>query len=105
MAARKTPSAGGKPDKIIRDALMIAVRRQCKDDDGKNTTYLSRIAAKVVSQAANGDGQAYKELFDRLEGKPAQSIGLGQAEDLAPLETTQRPTMTREQWLTLHSGN
>lgn len=104
MAARKTPSAGGKPDKIIRDALMVAVKRQCKDQDGKNTTYLNRIAAKVVSRAANGDGQAYKELFDRLEGKPAQSIGLGQADDLKPLETITRPPLTREAWLKAHGG-
>lgn len=103
MAIRKTPSKGGKPDKLIRDALMIAVRRECTDD-GKKTTYLNRIAAKVVSQAANGDAQAYKELFDRLEGKPAQSIGLGQAPDLEPIETAVRPTMTRDQWLALHGG-
>jgi len=104
MAARKTPSGGGKPDKLIREALMVAVKRQCEDDSGKKTTYLNRIAAKVVSMAANGDAQAYKELFDRIEGKPAQSIGLGQAEDLKPLEAVVRPVLSRDEWLALHSA-
>lgn len=76
MAARKIPSAGGKPDKIIRDALMIAVRRECKGEDGKNTTYLNRIIAKVVDLAVGGDQQAYKEIFDRLDGKSNQGIAI-----------------------------
>ncbi len=30
MAARKTPAAGAKPDKLWRDALMRAVNRRAK---------------------------------------------------------------------------
>lgn len=104
MAARKTASKGGKPDKLIRDALMLAVKRECEGEDGKITTYLNRIAAKVVAQAANGDAQAYKEIFDRIDGKSPQSIGLGQAEDLEPLKVIERPKISREQWLKLHGG-
>ncbi len=85
MAARKTPSAGGKPDKLIRDALMIAVKRSCKDEDGKSTTYLNRIAAIVVKNAANGDYQSFKELFDRIDGKAAQSLTVGGDVDAGPI--------------------
>lgn len=74
MAERKNPSKGGKPDKLIRDALMIAAKRECLDEDGNKTTFLNRIAAKVIVQAANGDAQAYKEVFDRLDGKATQQL-------------------------------
>ena len=84
MAARHNPSAGKKPDKLIRDALMVAVKR-VHDHDGKKMTYLNRIAATIVKNAANGDVAAYKELFDRIEGKPAQSLAIGQDENSGPL--------------------
>lgn len=74
MAERKTPSLGSKPDKIIREALMLAAKRECKDESGGKTTYLNRIAAMVVSKAVEGDAQAYKELFDRIEGRPQQQL-------------------------------
>lgn len=39
--ARKTPSAGSKPDKLMRDALMVALKREAVDAHGKPTTKLS----------------------------------------------------------------
>lgn len=105
MPVRKTPSKGGKPDKLFRDALMIAIRREHKTADGQKTSKISAIASKLVEKAIEGSEAAVTLIRDSVDGKPAQSIGLGQAEDLAPLETTQRPTMTREQWLTLHSAS
>lgn len=89
----------------MRDALMVALNRAAKDADGKPTKRLYIIAEKLASKAESGDNDALgaiREIFDRIDGKPAQSIGLGQADDLKPLETTQRPTLTREQWLLLH---
>lgn len=74
MAARITPSKGGKPDKLMRDALMLALNREAKDADGKKTKKLNIIAAKLVELAIAGDIQAIKEISDRVDGKPAQAI-------------------------------
>lgn len=69
MAARKTPSRGGKPDKLWTAALRIAVNEAAEDGNGKK---LRAMADKVVQLALEGDMQAIKEIGDRLEGKPAQ---------------------------------
>ena len=100
MAAPKK-AVGAKSDKILRDALMIAVNREDMQD-GKKVKRLHQIADRVSKMAAAGDLQAIKEVWDRIEGKPSQSIGLGQASDLEPLETTTRPPLTREEWLKHH---
>lgn len=71
MAARKTPSAGSKPDKLWRDALMVAIKR-AGDDDPR--PYIARIAERCVQMAAAGDMQAIKEIGDRVDGKAAQSV-------------------------------
>lgn len=106
MAARKTPSAGGKPDKLFRDALMIAVNRPHADNPDKIKDFkkINALATKLVDRAIEGNEQAAQIVRDSIDGKPAQSIGLGQAEDLEPLKTEaiERPRMTREQWLAEH---
>ncbi len=72
MAARKTPAAGSKPDKLWRDALMRAVNRRAK---GKGAPQrLEMIADKCVQAALGGDMGAIKEIGDRLDGKPTQAI-------------------------------
>lgn len=53
MAARITPSKGGKPDKLMRDALMVALNREAVDADGQKTKKLNIIAAKLVELAAS----------------------------------------------------
>ncbi len=73
MAARKTPSAGSKPDKLWRDALMVAIKRSGGDDP---RPYIARIAERCVEMAANGDMQAIKEVGDRIDGKAAQQLTL-----------------------------
>lgn len=102
MAAPKK-AVGAKSDKILRDALMIAVNREDMQD-GKKVKRLHRIVEAVSMLAANGDMQAIKEVWDRIEGKPSQSIGVGQAPELEPLQATIRPAISRAEWLKLHSG-
>lgn len=70
MAARITPSGGPKGDKLWRDALSVALKRTGPD----NRPYLARIAEKCVMAADNGDMAAIKEIGDRLDGKPHQSM-------------------------------
>lgn len=104
MAPRINPSKGAKPDKLLRDALLLELAAPTKDDDGNKINKFRRIAANLVKSGMDSKLDAIKEIWDRVEGRPAQSIGLGQAEDLKPLETIERPPISREVWLSIHSG-
>ena len=88
MAARIRPSAGGKPDKLFRDALMLEVRRSAKGDDGKSAQNINLIAAKVVKKAKDGSEAAIQLVRDSLDGRPAQALSIGQDADLGPLLVT-----------------
>lgn len=103
MAPRKTPAEGKKPDKLWYHAIMRAVNRPYGEVLPKKAPKLEYLADMLVEKGMAGDVQASKEIGDRLDGKPAQSIGLGQSPDLEPLEPVVRPTLTRAQWLELHA--
>lgn len=66
MAATDSKPLGGKPDKLVRDALKAALRQE----PGK----LKRIVGKWLDKAEEGDMQAIKEMTDRLDGKAVQPI-------------------------------
>lgn len=104
MAPRKTPSAGGKPDKVFRDALMLEVKRLGTDDAGKSSTNINIIAAKAVKKAKEGSEAAIQLIRDTLDGKPAQSLAIGQAADLEKIEILVRPAISRDEWLKTHGG-
>lgn len=74
MPASKTPPKGGKPDKLMRDALMIALKREATGAGGVKTRKLNLIASKLVDLAVAGDMQAIKEIGDRVDGRPAQMV-------------------------------
>jgi hypothetical protein len=80
---------------------MRAVRR-LQAGEG-NPQALDLLADKTVSMGIGGDMAAIKEIGDRLDGRPAQTVGVGQAPDLDPIETITRPPITRAEWLALHS--
>lgn len=71
MRQFKKPSRGNKPDKIFRDALMIALRRQKEGPGGIMTQKISLIADVLVDKAAGGDLDAIREIANRVDGKPA----------------------------------
>jgi hypothetical protein len=48
---------------------------------------LDELAEKLLVLADEGDLGALKELGDRIEGKPAQTLGIGQDPDLEPMIT------------------
>jgi hypothetical protein len=75
MAVRATPSKGAKPDKLMRDALILALHRAADTEDGKPTKRLNLIADQLVTKAIAGDVPAIKEVFDRVDGKSVQPIG------------------------------
>lgn len=76
MAARNTPSRGGKPDKLMRDALVLELHQEAQDADGVMTKKLRQIARKLVDKAIEGDVPAIKEINDRVDGKAHQSIDM-----------------------------
>lgn len=99
MAKRGNPNPkGAKPEKLMRDALMIALKRQVKSANGQKTIQVTRIAEKMVEMAADGDSTLIKEIFDRVDGKVAQAVtgkdgrdlfALLASADLAKLDATQ----------------
>ena len=77
MAQRGNPHpTGGKPDKRMRDALMIALNREAVDNEGRPTKKLSLIADKLVDLAIDGDVQAIREINDRIDGRSIQGISV-----------------------------
>lgn len=68
------PSKGSKPDKIIRDALILELNRMQAYDDGQKIKKVNRIVHKLVEAATDGKLDAIKEIFDRVEGRPSQAI-------------------------------
>jgi len=95
---RVDPMKGGLANKrkhLMTDALMVALNREAEgivDDDGKPTRKLTQIAQRLVENAADGDMQAIKEVFDRTEGKAAQAIQLT-GEDGGPVRTDNKWTV------------
>lgn len=61
----------GSLDKPFRDALRIAVNAATKEG---NVPRLRRIAEKLAKRAEAGDVTAIKEIADRLDGRPHQSV-------------------------------
>jgi len=78
---------GGKPDKLMRDALHIALKREADAADGTRTKRLQMVAEKLVDKAINGDVAAIKEIFDRMDGKAVQPIA---GDEDNPLQVIQR---------------
>lgn len=74
FAKGKSGNPGGKrQEKLLSDEL----RRVLSDidkTDGSDRKRLHRVVEKLVEKAEEGEIQAIREVFDRLEGKPAQAI-------------------------------
>ena len=69
MTIDDAPPAGGKPTQPMRDALDAELARASGDGEGHNVLQL--IARRLAAKAAEGDLGAIKEIFDRIDGKPA----------------------------------
>ena len=61
-----------KSDKLWRDALMLAVKRQV--EKGEPTKRLEALANKLVELALSGNVEAIKEVGNRLDGRAPQAI-------------------------------
>jgi hypothetical protein len=76
MAPRATPSKGAKPDKLMRDALILALHREAESAEGAPTKKLHLVADQLVEKAMAGDVPAIKEIFDRVEGRAPVAVDL-----------------------------
>lgn len=64
-----------------------AIRKALAHYSGEGATAgMEKLARKIIEAAENGDAWALKEIGDRIEGKPAQSMTVLGDED-APLVT------------------
>ena len=61
---------GSKPEKLMRDALLIALKREAAN--GSKTKRLQSVAEAIVDKAIEGDVAACREIFDRVDGKVPQ---------------------------------
>jgi hypothetical protein len=85
MTSDDPPPDDNKPDKLMRAALLLALRREAEDAGGHMTAMLNLIARKLVDRAADGDVQAIKEILDRIDGKTLPGIADTDGE---PVKTT-----------------
>ena len=96
MAERGNPNpTGSKPDKLMRDAIMVALNRAAKDADGKPTRKMALIADKLVELAIEGDMAAIKEINDRVDGKASQPL-VGERDQPIQLMMSARETLERK---------
>ena len=90
---RWTPGHSGNPGgRPASQSLNSAIRAKLDEvrDDGQ--TRAQRIAAILVELAESGDLRAIREVIDRTEGRPPQSIALdtGVPYELKPVVFAQR---------------
>lgn len=77
-----------------------ALRKAIAQDDGLR---LRKAAETLLDKAADGEGWAIREIADRLDGKPFQSVELvGDPNNPLQVENSTRPQLTKEEWLKLH---
>lgn len=72
----ETNNRGGQPgnDNAHRGSLVrAAIRRALAENEAKGRDVLLNIVNSMIEKAQEGDKDARKELFDRLDGKPEQN--------------------------------
>ena len=73
---QEAKKANHKKPRIITQKLIARLN----DADG---AALDRMLAAIIAKAQEGDVPAFKEIMDRVEGKPAQAIIGGDDDDPA----------------------
>lgn len=71
-------TVGPKSDKFWREAILRAVKRRNKGD----IHAIDKLAERTVELGLAGDMSAIKEIGDRLDGRPHQSVQADIAGDL-----------------------
>ena len=85
MAAPKGNKFSVQDRRMLTNALRRSIARKAM----KGPDAAARIADKLVDKALDGEPWAVGMVFDRLEGKPAQSVSLtGGDENDMPIAIT-----------------
>lgn len=86
-------TSGGQPgnQNAHRGSLVKgAIRRALAEREAQGRDSLLNVVRKMIDDAEEGDKEARREFFDRLDGKAAQSLTVaGDAEN--PLQIMQWP--------------
>lgn len=69
------PGQSGNPGGMSKRKQFREALQQIINDRAGDHKRLLRIAEQLLTMAENGDLQAIKEVADRLDGKPPQSVG------------------------------
>lgn len=82
---------GGKPRKLMKDALNIVLK---ETKEGNKVNNLRLVADALVKRAIEGDTAAIKEVFDRTDGKVKENVKfegeIGHYRTLGDTELTHR---------------
>lgn len=76
-------NSGPRKQKIWRDAINWALNLPVDEELPVGKTYLQKLAISHIKAGLSGDTQATKDIGDRLDGRPAQSIIGGDEDDPA----------------------
>ena len=85
-------------DKAFKDALRVAVNRNAKGGGRK----LARLADVLLNAGLAGDVTAIKEIADRLDGKPQQSVDVAVTDERNVIRSP-APAETPEDWRTTYT--
>lgn len=65
---------GAKPDKLMRNALLLELHQDHTLPDGEKVKRLRLVADALVRQAIEGDIAAIREINERIDGKVPQAV-------------------------------
>lgn len=91
---RYVPGTSGNPSGRPKGSasLVAALRRELERRTDAGSPGLEAVAARLVDLAIAGDIRAVREIADRLDGKPTQSLDVSASEPLilAPITFERR---------------
>jgi hypothetical protein len=98
VAAPKSPKNRWS-DKAWRDAIRVAVLRA--HEDPKKGKKLQALADALVDAGLTGDVPALREIGDRLDGKPTQTIEANITDERMVVRAPEQPADAQD-WASKH---
>lgn len=70
--------------KLFKESLRRALAKV--SEDGSSIGGLDKVASTLVRAALAGEQWAVQEIANRFDGKPAQSLTIGQDDEAGPIQ-------------------